>query len=397
MSTKVTMITLPATVALLWATACSKPSYEPQPQPEPTPVEYHEFPIIAWAGIEVNQAKSKFGPMKEAGFNIYLDWFDTIEEVEKLLDAAEECDVKVITRSKNLLTDPEGEAGRLKNRKGLYGYFIMDEPSTSDLKVLGEIESRIQAVDKEHPCYINLYPNWAWGGTSTYLSRLSGYLSVVPAPFLSFDFYPILNREDGPGVYIRDGWYRNLEDIRKMSLAKKIPFWAFALSLAGGDSPHPTPVISDLRLQQFSNLLYGAQAFQYWTYWGIYHSGPTVVYNPVKQVNKELQVLARYFYGADIRNVWHTGGEIPEGTKELTSLPEGVKKLETGGPALVSDFESNGFTYLAVQNKDPRKNMSLDIEFNSKVTKFDREGMKATVEKAEMNLDPGDVVVFQIK
>lgn len=387
-------IMLPAVAALIGAAACSKPSPTPE-QPEKPVVEYHEFPIVAWAGIDARDADAKFGPMKEAGFNVYLDWYETFEEVETVLDAAEKHGVKVIVRSKNLLSDPAGEAKKMMGREGLFGYFIIDEPETSELRTYGEIEKRIQAVDKTHPCYINLYPNWAWGGVDSYLNRLSGYLSVVPAPFLSFDFYPIM-KKDG-GVEVRDGWYKNLEDVRKVSRAKKLPFWAFALSLAGEDSEHPAPTLADFRLQQFVNLAYGAQAFQYWTYWGIYHTAPTAVYNPAKQVNRELQVLARYFYGADVTDVWHTGGDLPAGTTALTKMPEGVASLATGGPALVSRFVNGGHTYLSVVNKDCRHKMSLSITFDSKATKFDHEGFKASVTSADTTLDPGDIVVFQIK
>jgi hypothetical protein len=391
---RVRILSLLAVAALLGAAACSKLSTKDQPDPEPD-TEYHEFPIVAWTGIDANDADAKFGPMKEAGFNVYLGWYDSIEEVETVLTAAEKHGVKVITRSKFFLSDPVNEVNRIKERKGLFGYFLADEPEVSDLRTLGEIMTKVQNVDGDHPCYINLYPNWAWGGVNSYISRLSGYLSVVPAPFISFDFYPILEIEGK--VTIRDGWYKNLEDVRRMSRAKKLPFWAFALSLASSGGEHPTPTLSDLRLQQFVNLVYGAQAFQYWTYWGIYHSSPTAVYNPAKQVNKELQVLARYFYGADVTNVWHTGGDIPAGTVELTEMPESVTKIVTGGPAIVSRIENNGRTYIAIVNKNCRQRMSLSIAFDKTVEKYDHSGYKTTVSESDTTLEAGDIIVFQTK
>lgn len=380
-----------AAAVLSGAAACSKPDTPGRPD---KPVEENgEFPIVAWAGIDAKDADVKFGPMKDAGFNVYLDWYDSFEEVETVLDAAEKNGVKVIVRSRDFLSDPAAEVKKIKDRDGLFGYFIIDEPETSQLKTYGDIVSKVQKVDSSHPCYINLYPNWAWGGADSYLNRLSGYLSVVQAPFLSFDFYPIL-KKDGT-VEIREGWYKNLEDVRKLSRAKKIPFWAFALSLAGEDSEHPTPTLPDLRLQQFVNLAYGAQGFQYWTYWGIYHSSPTSVYNPVKQVNRELKVLARYFCGADVTGVWHTGGDIPYGTSALSKMPAGIRSLVAGGPALVSEFSKGGRSFVAVVNKNCRQKMSLAVEFEKPATRFDREGFKSSVTECTVSMDPGDIIVFQ--
>lgn len=109
----------------------------------------------------------------------------------------------------------------------------------------------------------------------------------------------------------------------------------------------------ELRLQVFSDLAYGAQAIQYFTYRGLQHDEPTEVYDLVKTVNQEVQRLAGIFLGAQVISVSHTGSEIPEGTKALGSLPTPIKSLTTSDTgAVVSVLEKGGNQYLVVVNRD---------------------------------------------
>nr|AIF26780.1 hypothetical protein [uncultured bacterium fosmid pJB92C9] len=385
-----------AAAVIMMAAACSKVSGD-NPEIKPVPEEYHEFPIVAWTGIDAADAGRKLGPMKDCGFNIYLGWYDTFEEVDMMLKAADSVGVKVITASKNLLTEPQNEADKLKDYPALYGYFLADEPWDNDLQTLGDVASRIRAVDSEHLCYINLYPNWAWGGVDNYILKLTSYIDKVNPTMISFDFYPIY--EQGGKSYVREEWFKNLEDVRRVSRAKKIPFWAFALSLAGtdGDKTWPVPTLGELRYQQFANLAYGAQGFQYWTYWGLYHNAPTPPYAFAKQVNKDLQILARYFYGADVTGVWHYGDEIPYGATKLSTMPLGVKDITFGGPAIISQFENNGKHYLAIVNKNYKQTMSFSVKFHNTAIKFDSLGYKSEVNETTTELDAGGIVVFNIQ
>src|SRR5690606_19727717 len=121
-----------------------------------------------------------------------------------------------------------------------------------------------------------------------------------------------------------------------------LPFWAFALSVPHG--PYPVPTAGEIRLQMYSNLAYGAQALQYFTYWtpGInsswdFHNAPigldgkrTEVYDRIKQINSEIQNLSGVFVNARLVSVAHTGARIPSGTRRIDKLPAPFKVLETG-------------------------------------------------------------------
>ena len=356
-----------------------------------------QFPIISWTGANRADAARKIPTLKGCGINTHLEWYDTIDDVLAVLDICQASGVKLITRSSSFLSNISTEVPRLMHHPALYGYHIMDEPETTDFDMLADVVKQVQAIDKEHPCYINVYPNWAWGGGKAYYAKINSFLQQVPVTFLSFDYYPIME-EDGKRI-LRPEWYYNLEDVRKASRARKIPFWAFALSLSHTIPGvlYPVPTVGDLRLQQFANLAYGAQAFQYFTYWGIYQGSATPVYDRVKTVNAELQSLAFIFLGADVKNVWHTGLVIPAGTKEMTVMPYGVKSLKSGDAGLiVSQVEKEGRTYIALVNKDLENNQTVTIEFNGDVVRYDHDGYKISFNK-EVTLLPADITVFELK
>jgi len=356
-----------------------------------------QFPIIAWTGIEGEETYSKLVAMKECGINVYLGWYDSTDEVMSTLELAEKAGVKAILKSDELLSDTERTVNRMKESPALLGYHIEDEPEESGFEALADIIDRIRAVDSTRPCYVNLYPNWAWGAIDGYSAKVTSFLSEVPVSFLSFDCYPVIEKN---GVSsLRPEWYKNLEDIRRIARAKKIPFWAFALALSHrfGDALYPIPTVEELRLQMFSNLVYGAQGFQYFTYWGIYQSGPTQVYDRVRTVNRELQAMSRYFLGADVTDVWHVGQTIPYGTRAMKEMPDGVKSLAVDGAgAVVSRVRKDNEEYLAIVNKDYKSSMTMDIEFTGKAWKLDKDGNRAAAESGRTLVDPGDIALYMI-
>ena len=81
---------------------------------------------------------------------------------------------------------------------------------------------------------------------------------------VSFDHYPVISDGKGPAS-LRGEWYENLEIVSAAARKAGKPMWAFALSVPHSSYPAPTP--AHLRLQVFSNLAYGAQVIQYFTYW----------------------------------------------------------------------------------------------------------------------------------
>ena len=381
------------------------PEQNPDQEPEtiPDPQETGRFNIIAWSDItndgDPSDCEWKLQKLVEADFNMYLGWFDTAEKVEFVLSTADKVGIDIITSSPELESDTQTMVKKMSVHKSLYGYHIMDEPSEHHFPGLANRINNIREYDPVRPCYVNLYPNWAWGGQNYYLAQVRKFVQQVPVSFLSFDNYPI-KTVNGVST-VRHDWYRNLEDIRTVAVENDLPIWAFALALSHStdEASYPIPTIGELRLQQFSNMLYGAVAFQYFTTWGfIQNHGVTSVYKNIQMVNSELRAFQKYFYGADIKGIWHTGKSIPSGTKELKALPTGITKLETeDSGALVTHFTKEDRDYIAVVNKNPNGGMDLFISFSdTNAVLVGKDGTKTPVED-KYRIPAGDIRLFTWK
>ena len=358
-----------------------------------------EFILLTWTGIvDVNYAEWQLQKMVECGINTYLGWRETYDELEVILNAADKVGINVIVSSPELESDTKNMVERMTAHKSFYGYHIEDEPEVSEFPILADRINEILKYDKEHPCYVNVYPNWAWGGENGYISKLRSFLKEVPVPFLSFDNYPIKNVNGA--IEVRSDWYHNLEDIRTAAKEAKMPFWSFALALSHGtaEASYPVPTLAQMRLQQFSNMVYGAVAFQYFTGWGYIQNNKIVqrVFDIVKQVNSELKSMQKIFLGANIKGVWHTGDNIPSGTKKLNILPSGVTKLQTSATgAVVSSFTNKGHNYMAVVNKNCEGAMALTVGFKvDNVVTVAKGGAEAPVQE-NYQIEAGDILIFK--
>ena len=376
--------------------------------PDRLPEEPRVFPILAWGGPPQDQTTvERFRELAECGFTYNYSGYSSDEAVTKALDVCKETGVKLVPSWPELQKDPEGTARRFKANPGLGGYYLRDEPAAVHFPELAAWAKRIQSVDADHPCYINLYPNYAPPdalGTPTYQAYVERFLAEVPTPFLSFDHYPVV------GNGLRGEWYQNLEVVSAAARKANKPFWAFALSVAHG--PYPVPSMAHLRVQANSNLAYGAQGLQYFTYWTTqsdtwnFHEGPirvdgtrSPVYDRVRDVNREVQALRPVFLGAKVHAVAHTGETLPAGTKRFET--EGpVESLKTEGQgAVVSRLAKADRQFLVVVNRDITKGMSLELRFKDGtaahvVNKKDGTLGDEVKSAARIDVAPGDAAIF---
>jgi hypothetical protein len=187
---------------------------------------------------------------------------------------------------------------------------------------------------------------------------------------LSFDHYPILRKG------LRGEWYENLEMVARLARDLEKPFWAFAMSVAHAE--YPIPTVANLRLQVFSNLAYGAQMIQYFTYWTPLppsalkfnnapidiHGNRTLVYDRVRQLNEEIRVLSGVFRGARVVHVGHTGDALPFGTQRFRHGSP-IRSVRTEGVgAIVSILERESRRFLVIVNRDFSKPMPIAIHFD---------------------------------
>jgi hypothetical protein len=371
-----------------------------------------QIPILAWIGVPQNQSTlARYQELSAAGITETYYPFSDANAVQTALDLSQKAGVKLIISCPELSRNPETIVKRFMNHPALGGYFLRDEPGGVAFTELGSLVKRIRAVDDNHICYVNLLPNYATPhqfGSNSYQEYLDAYTREVPIQILSFDHYPIIGITK-PAM--RGNWYSNLEMVSEASKRSGKPFWAFALTVAF--TPYPDPTLAALRLQVYSNLAYGAQGIEYFTYWTVtnggvdnFHNAPiardgskTATYSQIQQLNKEIKGLSGVFLGAKVVSVAHTGRNIPAGTKPLTQLPRSVSVLKTDGVgAVVSVLQKNNSSYLVIVNRDFTAPMNLTIKCNAGVSRISKDGSSAPQDQNTntVKIEPGDAAIYKL-
>lgn len=372
-----------------------------------------QIPILGWYGVSPKEnTAERFKELEESGITHNFTFYKSVNELAIALDAAHKAGVKVIAHCPELEKEPEEIVKRFMNHPALAGYYLRDEPGRAAFPALGEWARRIQKVDDKHFCYLNLLPNYAPTsalGTETYREHVQLFIQEVPIQLLSFDYYPIILDELGNRI-VRNTWYENLEIFSEEAFKVGKPFWAFALTVAHG--PYPVPTLEEIKLQVFSNLAYGAQGIQYFTYWTPsidegqdFHHGPidfdthkrTDVYDRMKEMNRDIKNLSHVFLNSKVVHVAHTGDEIPYGTKRLKELPDVITSFETEGEgAIVSVLEKEKESFLVVVNRDFKNKMKVKIEGHSSLKRILKDGTSVPAQAYvnTMEVDPGDLLIF---
>jgi hypothetical protein len=373
-------------------------------------------------GVPENEISvERFLELKESGINTNMSFYSNLQVTEKALDAALKAGVKIIANCPEIKNDTENAVRKLMKHPALAGYYLKDEPNAKEFPELGEWARKIQAIDSKHYCYLNLFPNYArrellfgpnapeMPGKDVYAEYVAAFIREVPLPFVSYDHYCIIV-ENGKRV-LRPEYFKNLNEIARQSQKAGRPFWAFALASSHtARFDYPVPTVGELRLQMFSNLAYGAQGLQYYTYWtlGSYLHGPierdgtrSFVYDRIKLVNQEIQNLAGVFLGAKMVSVWHTGDHrLLDGTLRAASWPAPVKALVTSeNGAVVSLLEKDDRQFLVIVNRDFQNPMQLTFVADSHVQRVLKDGTLILANKYSpaTEVDPGDIVIYSWK
>ena len=377
-----------------------------------------QMPIIAYYGVPYWQTtEENFRIFSECGFTISINTYPSLDMLVKACHYAKKNGVKIIGNCPEIISMPLVATQALKQETAFYGYLMQDEPSTPEIQERQKEIERIKQLDNTHTFYINLYPYYhdAWIEPTLKVKHYADYLQVASATScqqISFDFYPITT------AGIRPTWYNNLEMVRRESIRVGKPFWGFVLSVPH-DVPYtpntyyPTPTLSSLRLQIYSNLAYGAQAIQYFTYWTPdgsnsfhFHDAPisldgkkTKTYDLVQQMNQELKSISRLFYGAKVLSVRHLGGTLPKGTNQQTKMPQNLKSLKvvSSEGIIISQLEKNGHHYLAIVNKDHKHSIKVLIKPLNETPRYLTKALQEIPIKESYHVPAGDILLFKLK
>ncbi|HQT23211.1 beta-galactosidase [Daejeonella sp.] len=366
------------------------------------------IPILGWYSIPPEEATTaRYLEMKEAGFDISFSFLRSPQDVQKSLDAAHQAGMKIVISCPELKTETEKIVKQFMSHPALAGYFLRDEPAVDAFADLGNWAKKVNAVDPKHFCYVNLFPNYATPlqlGTADYREYVNKFAKEVPLNFLSFDSYPLTSAE---GVY--EKWHQNLEIFSDEAKKVDKPFWGFAQSVLF-DNKHEDPTLATMRVQMFTNLAYGAQGLQYFTYWTPvssaedFRGGPitlegkrSTVYDNIKTLNQEIKSLAGVFYGAKVKSLQFFGNVIPAGTKRMSVLPAPIRVFATEGKTvLVSFMENGGKQFIVIVNTDYRKKMSLTLTGDSSLKRVLKDGsiVPASAYANTIDVEAGDLVIY---
>ena len=328
------------------------------------------FPIVAWHGPDYRYANDKtFQDLRRCGFSIN---FSVTREKEFNIRALE---LALKNNLQLLISDSRIDLSKLKQdstalagldsvvidyiaHPALLGYFIDDEPSAKDFKLLAKIVNQLREKDPYHPAYINLFPIYATPaqlGVQNYKQYLENFLEIVHPPLLSFDHYPIMD------TGLRDDYFENLEIILATSLKYNVPFWGFALSVS--HEPYPKPHQGHLRFQLYCNLAYGAKGLQYFSYatpkssrWNFREAlldtsgNKTTIYRDAFIINNEIHKLAPILLNSKSIGIYHTP-PLPIGCQALASgIP--IQFVEDGELVMGFFQDDKNHIYVMLVNRD---------------------------------------------
>lgn len=372
-----------------------------------------EFPILAWFSLRPEEhlaenplTKERYEEMAEAGFNISFSHFRSLDEVKQGLEASQGTGVKILVTCAELESDTENTVKQLRDHPQNVGYFLRDEPTCAGFPDLAAFAERIRRADDTKLLYLNLLPHVppVHLQAESYTDYVARFIKEVKLGMVSFDHYPVVFNG------VKPNYYANLEDIASEAKKAGVPFWAFSLATAHND--YPVANRAAMRMQIFSNLAYGAQGIQYFTYttpmgtiWN-FHNAPidekgqrTEVYDRIAEINHEVQSLSKVFLGAEVIKLRHTGENIPMGTTALTAsdLPKQILKVEADGEGvLVSHLKNGNRQYLMIVNRDIYQPQRVTVETAEGVMRImpdDRE-LTAKTYSPSLYVEAGDMLLF---
>jgi hypothetical protein len=423
---------LPLSAAALMLCSCGggsssseKPDDEPNISDEteaeetfPADWDSEKLPILAWDGIPAKLASNTtYSDIRNAYISYNLHWYSSADELKQVCKIGKDNGVGVFGWYNGLtekILESEEEAKKaideIKDTEGLAYYNIADEPNAADFDKLATIVERVQKYDEKHPCYINLFPEYASEeqlGTSSYQEYLDEFIEKVPIPMLSFDYYPITNEGEGGKTIIRTTWFKNLEMARAASLKSGRPMWAFAC--IAKHLVYVRPEARFIRLQVYCDLAYGAKVIEYYSYYPSvtgYEYTPvdadgskTSYYYNLQSINKELQNRARVFVGTKVTGVWHIGSSLPMGTTEISDsdLPLGVESVNTdGSDVVVSVLEKESAKYLMLVNASLSA-CKIQITFGRSVCQISETGGEKVIPASfSTSANCGEALIFKI-
>lgn len=387
-----------------------------------------EMPIVAWGWpFKVAEAdESHYRFVRGCGCNTTIQYVNGIDAALRCLDAAKRSGIRLLLHSDDVLNEPEKTVPRFRKHPALCAYYLTDEPHVSKMPELGAKARRIRALDPNHPVYMNWFgivdDKMRWYGVPTFDEYLETSIREVPTGLFTFDVYPLYAprfekrpfARSSAHLFLRKDWYASLEAVSLRARREKTPFWAFATIVPIRNHrkwDNPMPTTAHLRLQQYSNLAYGARGLQYY----VFRPGAATVENymadeapllpdgkvspsywRLAEVNHELQARVWAFLDAEPVRIRHAG-TAPEGTTPYDAekdLPTLAAEFAPDGELVVSELSNGTHDALVIVNRDPNGVSAFAAKFRPGVERVCRDGSTVPACDGTYPMDIGDAEIF---
>lgn len=371
-----------------------------------------EIPILAYSAFREELAnETNYRLLRECGFNLAQQWAADTTIISKNLVLAEKVGVKVLVNCEQ--TRWAKEIPALTHRYDAYpataGYLLWDEPNVSLFERMGSLISAIVESAPGKLAHVNLLPNYASPkqlGAKDYKDYLEKFVSIADPQFISYDNYGIY-KKDGQ-LMLRQGYYENLEIARDVCNEHHLPLWTFCLSTAHYDYPVPTE--GQLLFEAFSGFAYGSKAIQYFTYASKEIDGKEMFTSPVdkdgkrrkvwyaiKKANAQIQRVGQLLLPCKSVGVWHTGVELPKGTKSLktSDLPGPFRRIvSSSAGVVVGHLSGEGRNYMLLVNKDFSNRQKVTVEIDHPVIRITESGQKLQTKTSKITLKAGGWALY---
>jgi hypothetical protein len=182
--------------------------------------------------------------------------------------------------------------GKVNDHPAVYGYHLKDEPGPDQFP---ELSKSVQLVKELAPGkwpYINLLPTMVYG--DAYNSYLEQFATICKPTAFSYDNYAQDYSIDGGA---KSFFWKNLLQVREASLKHGLPFWNIILTAPHFSYKELTP--SDLRLQMYGSLVYGAKGLSFYKF----ISAPLPIFNAPDLGNFRLAPLDQF---GEKNPIWYT-------------------------------------------------------------------------------------------
>lgn len=379
--------------------------------PQLTPGYDREFPIGAWYTF-VNDSvptEQEIAWVREAGINVGHQLINDTPKMSVVLDKVAPHGLSMCLGGDAVvsLRMLPGLVKSLRGHRGLWGYYLKDEPNVAAFAKIRQQADIIEPLDSAAGRFVNLWAAWNARdlGADSFEDYIDRYVEECNPQFLSVDVYPVIKEGDRHRLMVR--YYATYELLARKAREFRLPFYAVGLTTALADRQWPDE--TNMRFEAFTALAYGAQAFIWWSYSPLNSGGReqffefplmpggkrTKIWYALKKVNAEIQTMKDVFLGADVKGVWHTGNDIPTGTQRLKSLPYPFTRLMSDDEGvLVSFIENEGRSYLVIVNHNVFASQKITLETKRAVRRLMPDGKTRDYKGNTITLGKGAYAIF---